>query len=81
MDVKGIGMYGDFGRYIFQSVLNEFIDLDVENVYYYAMQFILNDLGYNLEYFAEYDKNRSNYDRHSVKKVERIDPSEALSPP
>ncbi len=72
MDVKGIGMYGDFGRYIFQSALNEFIDLDVENVYYYAMQFILNDLGYNLEYFAEYDKNRSNYDRHSVKKVERI---------
>lgn len=72
MNVKGVGMYGDFGRYVFQSALGDFIDLDKANIYYYAIQFILNDLGYNPEYFAEYDKRRTNYDRHHVKKIERI---------
>lgn len=72
LKVKGVGMYGDFGRYVFQSALNDFVDLNVVNVYYYAIQYILNDLGYNPEWFAEYDQYRSGYDRHYVKRVERI---------
>lgn len=72
MKVKGVGMYGDFGRYVFQSALGYFLELDVANVYYYAMQYIINDLGYNPEWFAEYDQHRNSYDRHHVKRVERI---------
>ncbi len=72
MKVKGVGMYGDFGRYVFQSALEHFMDLDMANIYYYAMQYILNDLGYDPEYFAEYDKHRNSYDRHHVKRIERI---------
>ena len=70
--VKGVGLYGDFGRYVFQSALEDFVNVDISNIYYYAMQFILNDLGYNAEWFAEYDQQRSGYDRHHVKRVERI---------
>jgi hypothetical protein len=72
MKVKGVGMYGDFGRYVFQSALASFVDLDMANVYYYAMQYILNDLGYNTEWFEEYDKHRNGDDRYHVKRVERI---------
>lgn len=72
MKVKGMGMYGDFGRYVFQSALECFIDLDKANIYYYAIQYILDTLGYNPEYFAEYDNHRNGYDRHNVKKIERI---------
>lgn len=72
MKVKGVGMYGDFGRYVFQSALGCFEDVDVENIYYYSMQYILNDLGYNAEWFAEYDNHINNYGRHHVKRIERI---------
>lgn len=72
LNVKGIGLYGDFGRYVFQAALSEFVDVNMENIYYYAIQYILGDLGYNPEYFAEYDKHRNNYARHHVKKSERI---------
>ncbi len=72
MKVKGVGMYGDFGRYVFQSALGHFMDLDIANIYYYAMQYILNDLGYDPEYFADYDKHRNSYSRHHVKRIERI---------
>lgn len=72
LKVKGVGVYGDFGRYVFQSALGHFANVNMANVYYYAMQYILKDLGYNPEWFAEYDKQRSSYDRHHVKRVERI---------
>ena len=72
MKVKGVGLYGDFGRYVFQSALEHFVNVDMANIYYYAIQYILNNLEYNPEYFAEYDKHRNNYDRHHAKRVERI---------
>ncbi len=72
MKVKGVGLYGDFGRYVFQAALNHFMNLDIANIYYYALQYILNDLGYEPEYFAEYDQNRSEYNRYPRIKAERI---------
>ncbi|MCI8671978.1 MAG: ATP-binding protein [Lachnospiraceae bacterium] len=70
--VKGLGFYGDFGRYTFQAAVGHFNDVDVANVYYYALRFIFEDLGYRSEYFGEYDLHRAGFDRHHVKKVERI---------
>lgn len=63
--------YGDFGRYEFESALNEFKDVDVENAYHYAMQFIRDELGYTDELFSEYDINIYSQ-RHETKKIERI---------
>lgn len=62
--------YGDFGRYEFESALNEFKDVDVENAYHYAMQFIRDELGYTDELFSEYDILYSQ--RNETKKIERI---------
>jgi len=70
------GWYGDFGRYVFQSALNDFEGVDLENCYQYAMQFIRDELGYDKEYLYESDKLRwsrtVNFDRHHVAKTERI---------
>lgn len=68
------GMYGDFGRYVFQAALSQFDGIDIVNLYHYAMQFVLDELGYSDEQFGEYDSmTRSfTYNRHTVKKVERI---------
>ena len=70
-DIKGVGLYGDFGRYVFQSALEYFMDVDIANIYYYAMQYILYDLGYNADYFGKYDSSRYSL-RYNVKKIERI---------
>ena len=74
MRPEGVGMYGDFGRYTFQSALSDFKDVDIENLYHYAMQFIRDELGYKDELFTEYDsfRNHRNYDRHNTRKIERI---------
>ena len=66
---EGHGMYGDFGRYVFQSALKYF-DVDEDEMYKQAMSFIINDLGYT----NELDKcnNYWGYDRSETKKVERI---------
>lgn len=72
-DVKGIGFYGDFGRYIFQAAVNHFYNVDVSNVYYYALKYILEELDYSTEYFGEYDYYRLSFsDRAYNKKTERI---------
>lgn len=70
-DIKGLG-YGDFGRYVFQAALNYFKDVDILNLYHYAMQYILNDLGYKNELFGVYDYHIGYTDRHDTKKLERI---------
>ncbi len=36
------------------------------------VRFIFEDLAYCSEYFGEYDSHRAGFDRHYVKKVERI---------
>lgn len=73
MNFEGMGMYGDFGRYVFQNAIHDF-DVDEKKIHDYAIHFILNDLGYNNELFDEYDRkvSFSNYDRETTVKTERI---------
>lgn len=67
------GIYGDFGRYTFQAALDHFEDVDVVNMYHYCMQYIRDELGYNMALGA-YDSAPKyyRYDRHLTKKIERI---------
>lgn len=69
MSFEGHGMYGDFGRYVFQSALKYF-DVDEDEMYKRAMSFIINDLGYTNE--LDKGNNHWGYDRSETKKVERI---------
>lgn len=55
--IDGPGMYGDFGRYVFESALYNFVDVDLENVYHYSMKFIREKLKYTDELFGDYDTN------------------------
>ena len=74
MRFDGMGtMYGDFGRYVFQSAIHNF-KVDDKKIYNYAMYFILNELGYKDELFAEYDYYGRGqvFDRHQTIKCERI---------
>lgn len=73
MMFDGIGMYGDFGRYVFQGALRYF-NVDDYKIFNYAMYHIIHELGYQGELFDTYDRyERSlSYDRHRVIKVERI---------
>ena len=68
------GMYGDFGRYTFQSALDSFEAVDVVNLYHYAMQYIRDTLGYSDQLFGDYDRFmvQRPYSRHENKKTERI---------
>lgn len=68
------GMYGDFGRYIFQSALENFDGVDTLNLYHYAMQFIRDELGYSDKLFETYDcrQRYHSYSRHDTRKIERI---------
>lgn len=50
-------MYGDFGRYTFQSKLSNFKNVDIKKVFHYAFSYIINQLGYKDEFFSEYDKS------------------------
>lgn len=73
MRFEGIGMYGDFGRYVFQSALRNF-EVDDYKIFNYAMYYIINELDYQGELFDDYDRfvDRFSYDRHRVIKIERI---------
>lgn len=73
MKFEGMGMYGDFGRYVFQSAISNF-DVNQEKVFNYAVYFILKELGYNEDLFGDYDceVGRYDYNRHKVAKTERI---------
>ncbi|WOO38095.1 hypothetical protein R2R35_06225 [Anaerocolumna sp. AGMB13020] len=70
MKFENMGMYGDFGRYVFQSALRNF-DVNHRQIYNYAMSFIINELGYKEEWFDHHGR-RYNYNRHDTMKVERI---------
>ncbi|HFI0336557.1 TPA: hypothetical protein ACGOV2_001058 [Streptococcus suis] len=74
MRPEGVGMYGDFGRYTFQAALTQFENIDVENLYHYAMQFIRDELGYTSnKYLSEYDmRTHHPLDRSGGQSVERI---------
>lgn len=73
MRPDNIGMYGDFGRYIFQSSLSEFEGIDIKNLYHYAMQYIRDELGYKNELFAHYDTSQGHpLNRARNHTIERI---------
>lgn len=73
MRFEHMGMYGDFGRYVLQSALHDFV-IDHKKVFNYAMSFIINDLGYKEEWFGRFDRHGvgRHYYRYDTTKVERI---------
>ncbi len=73
MRFEGMGMYGDFGRYVFQSAIRNF-EVDHCKIFNYAMYFIINELKYQSEFFDDYDGyiNRFTYGMDRTAKTERI---------
>jgi hypothetical protein len=74
--LKG-NMYGDFGRYTFQSALSNW-DIAKENISMqdlsnWAIEIIMSDLNYDVELFGEFDRglNRPHYNRYESN-IERI---------
>ena len=67
------GMYGDFGRYVFQSALRNF-DIDLKQIYNYSISFIINELSYKDEWFTDYDNRAEGYNnpRYNGPRNERI---------
>lgn len=67
------GFYGDFGRYVFQSALNCF-DVNEENIFNCAVDYIINHLNYKEDWFSAYDYrlNMNNVARGNTIKTERI---------
>ncbi len=64
------GMYGDFGRYVFQSGLSRW-RVDVNGLSNLAIKWIIEKYGYDIEKHGEFDRNIGYKGRHSHK-VERI---------
>ena len=73
MRFDGMGMYGDFGRYVFQRALDSF-ETDERQIFNYAMSFIIEELGYQEEWFSDFDLHRKNYGyyQYNTRKIERI---------
>lgn len=71
MRFDGMGMYGDFGRYVFQNALHSY-DVDDKKMFNYAVYYIQTELGFTEEYFGEYDQHCGSYDRNQTIKLERI---------
>lgn len=62
----------DFGRYIFNTAIDNFDNVDSWNAYLYCMKYIQKDLGLSNEY-KEPNKSRIlPYNRYQIKKIERI---------
>lgn len=58
----GCGSYGDFRRYVFQSALKYFPNIDLYEVFNYSIDYIINSLGYDSDLFDKYDKMVLNYE-------------------
>lgn len=72
MRFEGMGLYGDFGRYIFQGALRNY-EVVKEDIYNYAMHYIFNELGYNNKFFGDYDGNSTSWIyKYNHPKTERI---------
>ena len=67
---QGVRMYGDFGRYIFESNLREFGE-NVEMLSNWAIHMIFEEYGYDPKVFAFFDRKNTSRDR-SHSKIERI---------
>lgn len=66
----GVRAYGDFGRYVFQSNLEDFGE-DVEMLSNWAIHMIFEEFGYDPTVFVHFDRNNTSKDR-SHSKIERI---------
>ena len=64
------GLYGDFGRYTFQSLLDNWEE-SIEQISNYAIKFIFEDLGYDAKIFKTFDGQYASRNRHK-NTVERI---------
>lgn len=64
------GMYGDFGRYTFQAILDNWDD-DIEQVSNYAIKYIFEEIGYDANVFKVFDGQHSSQMRHK-NSIERI---------
>lgn len=68
----GIGAYGDFGRYVFQSAFSNSGHPNIDELSNYAVQLIFECYGYDLEKHENFDKyEATNGDRHT-NGIERI---------
>lgn len=63
-------MYGDFGRYVFQSSMSDF-PIDPEDMSNWALEMIFEEYGYNPKVFSNFDILHRSYDR-SHNDIERI---------
>lgn len=64
------GMYGDFGRYVFQNALDNWDD-DIEQISNYGIQMIFEEFGYDARVFKGFDGRHASWERHG-NKIERI---------
>lgn len=67
---RGIGGYGDFGRYTFESALRSW-DVNANQLSNLAIEWIFEKYGYDVEKHGEYDRNTNSYDRRAST-IERI---------
>ena len=66
-------MGGDFGNNVFKSALSRFEDVDIDNLYHYAMQYIRDELEYKDELFvSDYNNHRYRYYKNQRIQNERI---------
>ena len=68
---RGIGGYGDFGRYTFQRILRHWDKFDPQDLSNYACKLIFDEYGYDVEKHGQFDRNARSGDRYK-NKTERI---------
>jgi hypothetical protein len=61
---RGVGRYGDFGRYTFQSRLDSWDMLDPQKLSNYACKLIFKKYGYDVDKHGPFDRNYAKGDRH-----------------
>lgn len=64
------GMYGDFGRYVFQAALDNW-DENIEEISNYGIKMIFDEFGYDANVFKGFDGRHASWERHG-NIIERI---------
>lgn len=60
---RGVGSYGDFGRYEFQSAVHDWDNFDPNDLSNYACKLIFEKYGYDVEKHGEFDRNVRSQER------------------
>ncbi|OGR15306.1 MAG: hypothetical protein A2097_07510, partial [Desulfobacula sp. GWF2_41_7] len=68
---RGVGSYGDFGRYTFDSAMYDWADFDANDLSNYACKLIFNEYKYDVEKHGGFDRNVNSGNRYNNEK-ERI---------